>query len=62
MGGYNKVHIQYAGKPMLFHGLITCSKCGCAVSGDIKKENTYTIVAVIQKVYVKRIGLEKKQS
>lgn len=38
MGGHNKAHIQYANKPMLLRGLITCNKCGCAVSGDIKKQ------------------------
>ena len=35
--GYGKAPVQYAGKPRLFRGLITCDECGCAVTGDIKK-------------------------
>lgn len=35
--GHDKAPVQYAGKPMLFRGLITCDECGCAVTGDIKK-------------------------
>lgn len=35
--GHGKAPVQYAGKPMLFRGLITCDECGCAVTGDIKK-------------------------
>lgn len=38
MSGHNKPHIQYAGKAILLRGLITCHHCGCAVSGDIKKQ------------------------
>ena len=29
---------QYAGKPILLRGLIQCQNCGCAVTGDIKKQ------------------------
>jgi site-specific DNA recombinase len=29
--------VHYAGKPLLFRGLITCDECGCSVTGDIKK-------------------------
>lgn len=32
-----KSPIQYAGKPILLRGLITCQNCDSAVSGDIKK-------------------------
>ncbi len=38
MSGHNKAPVQYAGKPILLRGLITCQHCGCTVSGDIKKE------------------------
>ena len=38
MTGHNKAHIQYAGKPILLRGLITCQRCGCMVTGDIKKK------------------------
>lgn len=34
----NKSPIQHAGKPILLRGLITCKKCSCSVSGDIKKQ------------------------
>lgn len=36
--GHHKSPIQYAGKPILFRGLINCAHCGGAVSGNIKKE------------------------
>lgn len=35
--GHHKSKIQYAGKPILFRGLIHCANCGNAVCGDIKK-------------------------
>ncbi len=35
--GHGKAPVQYAGKPMLFRGLVTCDECSCAVTGDIKK-------------------------
>ncbi len=38
MAGHSKSPIQYAGKPILLRGLITCQNCGCSVSGDIKKQ------------------------
>lgn len=38
MSGHNKAPVQYAGKPILLRGLITCLQCGCSVTGDIKKE------------------------
>ncbi len=34
----NKSPIQHAGKPILFRGLITCTNCAGAVTGDIKKK------------------------
>lgn len=34
----NKTSVQYAGKPILLRGLITCKKCGSTVCGDIKKQ------------------------
>jgi site-specific DNA recombinase len=34
----NKAPVQYAGKPILLRGLITCKKCGSTVCGDIKKQ------------------------
>lgn len=37
MAGHNKTPVQYAGKPLLLRGLITCARCGCMVTGDIKK-------------------------
>lgn len=38
IANHHKAPIQYAGKPILLRGLITCKNCGSAVSGDIKKE------------------------
>ncbi|MFA6991286.1 MAG: recombinase family protein, partial [Candidatus Babeliales bacterium] len=35
--GHGKVHVQYAGKPILFRGLIKCAACGCSVVGYLKK-------------------------
>ena len=37
MTGHHKATVQYAGKPILLRGLISCARCGCMVSGDIKK-------------------------
>ncbi len=36
--GHNKNPFQYAAKPFLFRGMITCADCGCLVSPEIKKE------------------------
>ena len=36
--GHHKSPVQYAGKPILFRGLIKCEKCGGTISGDIKKK------------------------
>jgi site-specific DNA recombinase len=38
MIGHNKKPFQYAAKPILFRGLISCKHCGCGVTGDIKKK------------------------
>jgi site-specific DNA recombinase len=38
IANHHKVPVQYAGKPILLRGLITCKNCGGSVSGDIKKE------------------------
>ena len=38
MAGHHKAPVQYAGKPILLRGLLTCARCGCTVSGDIKKQ------------------------
>jgi len=35
---HHKIPVQYAGKPILLRGLITCKNCGCTVTGDIKKQ------------------------
>ena len=38
MAGHHKAPVQYAGKPILLRGLLHCARCGCMVSGDIKKQ------------------------
>jgi site-specific DNA recombinase len=38
IGGHHKSPIHYAGKELLFRGLIKCERCGCTVTGDIKKQ------------------------
>ena len=35
--GHNKKPFQYAAKPFIFRGMITCGHCGCLVSPEIKK-------------------------
>lgn len=35
---HHKAPVQYAGKPLLFRGLLTCRNCKGSVTGDIKKE------------------------
>ncbi len=35
--GHNKNPFQYAAKPFIFRGVITCGHCGCLVSPEIKK-------------------------
>lgn len=37
MERHNKVPTKYASKPFVFRGLITCSKCGGVVGGQLKK-------------------------
>lgn len=36
--GHHKAPVHYAGKALLFRGLIKCGLCECTVSGDIKKQ------------------------
>lgn len=38
INGHHKAPVHYAGKALLFRGLIKCEQCGCTVSGDIKKQ------------------------
>lgn len=38
ISNHHKAPVQYAGKPILLRGLITCMNCGSTVSGDIKKQ------------------------
>jgi site-specific DNA recombinase len=38
IANHHKVPVQYAGKPILLRGMITCANCGGTVSGDIKKQ------------------------
>ena len=38
IANHHKTPVQYAGKPILLRGLISCANCGCTVSGDIKKQ------------------------
>ncbi len=35
--GHNKKPFQYAAKPFIFRGMITCGDCGCLVSPELKK-------------------------
>ena len=35
--GHNKKPFQYAAKPFIFRGMVTCGHCGCLVSPEIKK-------------------------
>lgn len=37
IANHHKAPVQYAGKPILFRGLITCKNCNSSVCGDIKK-------------------------
>lgn len=38
IAGHYKAPVHYAGKPILFRGLIKCGRCDCMVTGDIKKQ------------------------
>jgi len=38
IASHGKSPVHYAGKELLFRGLIKCGRCGCTVSGDIKKQ------------------------
>lgn len=38
ISNHHKAPVQYAGKPILLRGLISCMNCGSTVSGDIKKQ------------------------
>ncbi|MBM17896.1 MAG: hypothetical protein CL947_02415 [Epsilonproteobacteria bacterium] len=35
---HHKAPVQYAGKQLLFRGIVTCHNCGGSATGDIKKE------------------------
>lgn len=37
IANHHKAPVQYAGKPILFRGLISCKNCNSTVCGDIKK-------------------------
>ncbi len=37
IAGHHKAPAHYAGKELLFRGLIKCANCGCTITGDIKK-------------------------
>lgn len=37
MQDWNKKQFQYAAKPFIFRGLVTCGVCGCTVTPEIKK-------------------------
>jgi|SaaInlLV_10m_DNA_2_1039722.scaffolds.fasta_scaffold10085_2 site-specific DNA recombinase len=57
----NKSPVQYAGKKILFRGLITCNNCGCLVSGDIKKKKyTYYSCNNSKRICKKRWVREEK--
>src|SRR5579871_4196239 len=38
IANHHKAPVQYAGKPILLRGLITCSNCGGSISGEIQKQ------------------------
>jgi hypothetical protein len=42
MAGRNKALVRYAGRPILFRGLMTCEHCGCSVTGEKKKYIYYS--------------------
>lgn len=58
MKGNDKAPAQFAGKPILLRGMITCKQCSCMITGDIKKEK-YTYYAcsnskrICKKVWVR---------
>ncbi len=60
MSGHNKAHIQYANKPMLLRGLIVCNRCGCTVSGDIKKNKYVYYSCSNSKRICKRIWIKEE--
>lgn len=53
--GHNKAPAQYAGKPILLRGLITCQQCGCTVTGDVKKQKyTYYSCSNARRICAKK--------
>ena len=58
---HHKAPAQYAGKPILLRGLITCIKCGCMVTGDVKKQKyTYYSCNNSKRICTKRWIREEK--
>lgn len=45
MSGHGKAPAQFAGKPILLRGMITCKLCNCMITGDVKKQGKYTYYA-----------------
>lgn len=38
MHGRRKAPVHFVSKPILLRGLISCHRCGCSVTGDVKKQ------------------------
>jgi hypothetical protein len=59
--GHDRSPVQYAGKPILFRGMITCAYCGCMITGDIKKgKYMYYSCSNLTKICCKRWISEEK--
>ncbi len=61
MQGHNKAPVQYAGKPILLRGLMTCKQCGCTITGDIKKEKYVYYSCANSKKICKKIWVREEQ-
>lgn len=57
---HGKAPAHYAGKPLLFRGLVTCVSCGCMVTGYVKKgKYTYYTCSNAKGTCVKRLIKEE---
>ncbi len=58
---YNKKPFQYAAKPFIFRGLITCDVCGCTITPETKKGKFIYYSCTNYKGKCKRVYVPEKE-
>ena len=59
---WHKKPFKYAGKPVIFRGIIKCAECGCLITPEIKKgKYTYYSCSNYHRVHKKRIYVREEE-